>query len=435
MKTRQPHRIRCAMFAALAAALMLLPALDARGETLTWDQVKARAAARSPAAAQAKQTVRAARAEASGAGRWPRSNPVLKGGAELGAPFGHPEDVGFSVELEQELDVFGVAAAGARAGRQGVAVAEREAAVLRLDGLAEAAEAFIELDRAQRALGIWTDLDRTFGRIAAGASKAAEAGERSELDAILAHADSAGATSELAQARAELARAQARLAVVVAAPDPASLRVASSDSVQPPDARAVHVLLAAAVRRRPEAALWHARLEAAEARRTLAARSVLPQPTLGLGIQTEREQLEAALGDLGGPNGLRHQSTQLQISLSVPLPFFDTGQAERARALADASSAREQAEISVREIKAAVTRAKSAADASWTALTRWQAVAPRLDEAESLLEKGYAAGQVDLFDTLAGAERVARARVRILEARADYLKARAELSRALGEEP
>ncbi|XYH94701.1 hypothetical protein ACMHYB_43790 [Sorangium sp. So ce1128] len=126
MKTRQPHRIRCAMFAALAAALMLLPALEARGETLTWDQVKARAAARSPAAAQAKQTVRAARAEASGAGRWPRSNPVLKGGAELGAPFGHPEDVGFSVELEQELDVFGVAAAGARAGRQGVAVAGEE---------------------------------------------------------------------------------------------------------------------------------------------------------------------------------------------------------------------------------------------------------------------------------------------------------------------
>ncbi|WP_437723587.1 TolC family protein [Sorangium sp. So ce861] len=435
MKTRQPHRMRCAMFAALAAALMLLPALEARGETLTWDQVKARAAARSPAAAQAKQAVRAARAEASGAGRWPRSNPVLKGGAELGAPFGHPEDLGFSVELEQELDVFGVAAAGARAGRQGVAVAEGEAAVLRLDGLAEAAEAFIELDRAQRALGIWTDLDRTFGRIATGASKAAEAGERSELDAILAHADSAGATSELSQARAELARAQARLAVVVAAPDAASLRVASSDSVQPPDARAVHVLLAAALRRRPEAALWRARLDEAEARRTLAARSVLPQPTLGLGIQTEREQREAALGDPGGQNGLRHQSTQLQISLSVPLPFFDTGQAERARALADASSAREQAEIAVREIKAAVTRAKSAADASWTALTRWQAVAPRLDEAQSLLEKGYAAGQVDLFDTLAGAERVARARVRILEARADYLKARAALSRALGEEP
>ncbi|WP_437656790.1 TolC family protein [Sorangium sp. So ce1182] len=423
------------MFASLAAALMLLPALEARGETLTWDQVKARAAARSPAAAQAKQTVRAARAEASGAGRWPRTNPVLKGGAELGAPFGHPEDVGFSLEIEQELDVFGVAAAGARAGRQGVAVAEGEATVLRLDGLAEAAEAFIELDRTQRALDIWTDLDKTFGRIAAGAAKAAAAGERSELDAILAHADSAGATSELAQARAELARAQARLAVVVAAPDAASLRVASSDAVQPPDARAVPVLLAAALRRRPETALWRARLGEAEARRTLAARSVLPQPTLGLGVQTEREQLEAALGSPGGPNGVSHQSTQLQISLSVPLPFFDTGQAERARALADASSAREQTEIAVREIKAAVTRAKSAADASWTALTRWQAVAPRLDEAQSLLEKGYAAGQVDLFDTLAGAERVARARVRILEARADYLKARAELSRALGEEP
>ncbi|WP_437761771.1 hypothetical protein WME77_27075 [Sorangium sp. So ce764] len=48
------------MFAALAAALTLVPAPYARGETLTWGQVKARAAARSPSAVEAKHGARAA---------------------------------------------------------------------------------------------------------------------------------------------------------------------------------------------------------------------------------------------------------------------------------------------------------------------------------------------------------------------------------------
>lgn len=107
----------------------------------------------------------------------------------------------------------------------------------------------------------------------------------------------------------------------------------------------------------------------------------------------------------------------------------------RAAARSPATVEAKQGAIAARQISAAVTRAKSAVDASWAALARWQAIAPRLDEAQAMVEKGYAAGQVDLFDTLASAERVARARVQILEARAAYLKARAELSRALGEEP
>ncbi|WP_236644277.1 TolC family protein [Sorangium cellulosum] len=422
------------MIAALAAALTLVPASWARGETLTWAQVKARAAARSPAAVEAKQGARAARAEAAGAGRWPRTNPVLTGGVDLGAPFGHPEDRAFSVGIEQELDVFGVAATAARAGQQKVAVAELEGAVVQLDGLAEAAEAFIELERAQRVLAVWTELDRVFERIAVGTAAASRAGERSDLDAILASAESAGATTELAGAKAELARAQARLGVLIAAADPSSLRVAE-EPVRPPDARGRDTLVAAALRRRPEVRLFRARLGEAEARRAFAARAALPEPTLGFGVETEREGREAALASPEGASGARRERARLQITLSVPLPFFDRNQAERARALADASSAGEQGAIAARQISAAVTRAKSAVDASWEALARWQAVAPRLDEAQAMVEEGYAAGQVDLFDTLASAERVARARVQILEARAAYLKARAALSRALGEEP
>ncbi|WP_437656554.1 TolC family protein [Sorangium sp. So ce1182] len=434
MTIGRPHRSRRAMFAALAAALVLMPASSARGETLTWAQVKARAAARSPAAVEAKQGARAARAEAAGAGRWPRTNPVLTGGVDLGAPFGRPEDRTLSVGIEQELDVFGVAAAAARAGQQKVAVAELEGAVLKLDGLAETADAFIELERAQRALAVWTELDRVFERIAAGTTAASRAGERSDLDAILASAESAGATTELAGAKAALARAQARLGVLIAARDPSSLRVAE-EPVRPPDARGRDALVAVALRRRPEVALFRARLGEAAARRTLAARAALPEPTVGLGVETEREGREASPVSPDGASGARHGRTQLQITLAVPLPFFDRKQAERARALADASSAGEQGAIAARQISAAVTRAKSAVDASWAALARWQAIAPRLDEAQAMVERGHAAGQVDLFDTLASAERVARARVQSLEARAAYLKARAELSRAVGEEP
>jgi cobalt-zinc-cadmium efflux system outer membrane protein len=411
--------------------------LDARAETLTWAQVKERAMKHSPAALQGKQVVRAAGAEAAGAGRWPRSNPVLTGTFETGAPFGHSDDRNFSVALEQELDVSGLAAAGANLGRRKVTSAEREAAVTRLEGIADAADAFFELDRAERALSAWTELETSFRLIASGAARAAGAGERPGLDAILAEADSAGATSDMSQARSDLARAQTRLGVVIAARDPASIHVATEDAVPPPDARSETELIATAERRRPELRLWQARRDEAEARRAFATRSVFPQPTIGIGVRNERfqEGREGLLGSPGGLSGFRHRSTILELRLAVPLPFFERNQAERARALADASTAGEQSELAAREVKATVLRARAAVQVSWVALQRWRALEPRLTEALTLLQKGYAAGQVSLFDTLAGVERVARARVRALDARTAYLKARADLARAVGEEP
>lgn len=409
----------------------------ARAETLTWAQVKDRAAKQSPAAIRGRQAVRAAHADAAGAGRWPRANPVLTGTLETGAPLGQPDDFGFGVAIDQELDVVGLAVTASRAARKKVAVAEGEAAVARLDGLAEAADAFFDLDRAQRAIDVWIDLDKTYRAIAAGTARAAGAGEKSQLEAILAEADSAGAGAELGQARIELARAQTQLALIVAAPDPLALRVVTDDAAPPPDARALTDLVAVATRRRPEPSLWQARYDEAEARRSSAARLALPQPTIGFGVRHERYEQgrEAFLGNPGELTGIRQRSSVLEFRLSIPLTFFDRNQANRARALADASSAREGTEISAREIRGAVTRAKAAVDASWTALSRWRALEPKLTEAQALLEKGYAAGQVGLLDTLSGAERVARARVRSIDSRTTYLKARAELARALGEAP
>jgi outer membrane protein, heavy metal efflux system len=411
--------------------------MEARAETLTWAQVKERAVKQSPAAVRAQQGVRAARADVAGVGRWPRQNPVLTGSVETGAPFGQSDDRTFSVGLQQELDVVGVAATGAGVGRQRIAVAEKEAAILRLDGLAEVADAFVDLDRAQRVLAVWLELEQTFRLIAAGTAKAAGAGEKSDLDAILAEADSAGATTELSQAKSELARAQVRLGVMVGSADPSSLQVVAIDTMPPPDARPLDEFVAAALRRRSERSLWQARQAEAEARRAFAARSALPQPTLGIGVRSERfeEGRGSLLGDPGELTGFRHQNLTLELTLSIPLPFFDRNQAEHARALADMNTAHEEVEIASREIKGAVVRAKAAVDATWLSFSRWQSLEPKLVEALALLEKGYAAGQVDLLTTLASAERVSRARILAIETRAAYLKARAELSRSLGDQP
>ncbi|HZF48834.1 MAG TPA: TolC family protein [Polyangiaceae bacterium] len=410
---------------------------QARAEDLTWAQVKDRASKRSPSAVEGKQVVRAARAEAEGAGRWPRENPVLTGSVETGAPFGHSHDLGVSVGIEQAIDVAGVAAASGRAAGAQVTAAEKEAAVLRQDALADAANAFIDLDRAQRSLSIWIELDAMFRSIAAGTTRAAEAGERSELDAILAEADSADASADLAQAKIDLAAAQARLAVLIGAADPASLRVTGAAETPEPDSRTVAELTAVAARRQPELSLWRARLAEAEARRSFTGRAVVPQPTVGVGFRWDRSELgrESLLGAPGGLLGIRDTGQHVEVTLSISLPFFDRNQANRARALADASTAREGADIADRALKSDIMRAKAAVDASWAALGRYQAILPKLAKAQGLLEKGFAAGQIGLFDTLTGAERVARARVRAIEARSAYLKARAELARALGEEP
>lgn len=423
---------------ALAAFLCALGlAAQARAEDLTWAQVKERALKRSPTAVEGKQAVRAARAEAEGAGRWPRENPVLTGAVETGAPFGHGQDMGFSIGIQQEIDIAGVAATGARAAGAQVAAAEKEDAVLRQDALVDAALAFIDLDRAQRSLSIWVELDAMFRTIATGTTKAAAAGEKPELDALLAEADSAGASADLAQAKTDLAAAQARLAIVIGAANPESLRVIGFSETPAPDGRTPAELTAAAARRRPEPSLWRARVAEAEARGSFAGRSVLPRPTVGVGFRWDRQEVgrDSLLGNPGGLLGFRDTGEHLEVSLSIPLPFFDRNQAERARALADASTAREMVDIADRTLKSDIMRAKASVDASFAALGRFQAVEPKLVKAQALLEKGFAAGQIGLFETLAGAERVARARVRAIEARAAYLKARAELSRALGEEP
>jgi outer membrane protein len=399
--------------------------------------VKERALSRSPSAIEGKQAVRAARADAEGAGRWPRENPVLTGSVETGAPFGHSQDLGASVGIQQQLDIAGVAAASGRAAGAQVAAAEKEAEVLRQVALAEAADAFIDLDRAQRSLSIWVELDAMFRSIAAATTRAAEAGQKPELDAILAEADSADASADLAQAKSDLAAAQARLAVFVGAANPGELRVKSPAETPEPDTRTVAELAAVAARRRPEPFMWRAREAEAEARGSLAGRAVVPQPTLGVGVRWERSELgrDSLPGAPGGLVGIRDSGEHLEVSLSLPLPFFDRNQSGRARALADASTAREQADIAARTLKSDIARAKAAVDASWAALGRFKAVEPKLVKAQELIERGFAAGQIGLFDTLTGAERVARARVRAIVARAVYLKARAELSRAIGEEP
>lgn len=426
---------------AIGAAIAFLYAVgfgaQARAEDLTWAQVKERALTRSPSAVEGKQTLRAARAEAEGAGRWPRTNPVLTGSVATGAPFGHSQDLGFSVGIEQAIDVAGVAAASGRAAGAQVAAAEKEAAVLRQNALAAAIDAFIDLDRAQRSLSIWAELDAMFRSIAAGTTKAAEAGEKPALDAILAEADSAGASADLAQAKSDLAAAQARLAGLIGAADPASLKVIASTETPEPDRRSLAELTAVAARRRPEPSLWRARAAEAEARGSFAERSVVPQPAVGVGFRWDRSEVgrDGLLGAPGGLLGIRDTGQHLEVTLSMPLPFFDRSQASRARALADASTAREQGELAARALKSDIAQAKAAVDASWAALGQFRAVEPKLAKAQELIEKGFAAGQIGLFDTLAGAERVARARVRAIEARATYSKARAGLARALGEEP
>jgi cobalt-zinc-cadmium efflux system outer membrane protein len=409
---------------------------DARAETLTWAQVKERAANRSPVALQARQAVRAAHADAAGAGRWPRANPSITGSVETGALFGHPDHRSFAVGIEQELDVVGVAVTAARAAEQKVTVAEKEAAVMRLEGLADTANAFFELDRAQRSLDVWVRLDEAYRRIATATASTTAAGETSDLDAILAEADSGGATADLSQAKTDLARAQAALAVLIGSMDPMSLRVFAPDVVPPPDVRMVAELVAAAVRHRPELPLWEARDREAQARRVFAERSALPQPAIGLGARYERfvEGRESLIGNSGALPGFRHENWVFEATLSIPLPLFDRNQAEKARAVADANTAREQLEVAARELPGAVVRAKVAADASWMVLSRFQAMEAKLASAFTLLEKGFAAGQVDLIRTLSGAERIARTRIRAIEARATYLKARAELGRAVGDE-
>lgn len=226
--------------------------------------------------------------------------------------------------------------------------------------------------------------------------------------------DVASLASEVRRSRAESEAALATCsAALLAACDLADADVSALDAVPLPSPAADDVA------KRADIAALRLQVDASRADATLAARRAVPDLTFRLGYTHDR---------FPGNN-----ANTLALSVALPIPLFDRGQHERARALAAADelgrSARALAELS-RGAIAALEARRRAAERNLESLRK-----ETLAKARSVLvaqERGLGLGETDVTDLLLARRHVIALELSSLDLRFELFELRSELRRLRG---
>lgn len=226
--------------------------------------------------------------------------------------------------------------------------------------------------------------------------------------------DVASLASEVRRSRAESEAALASCsATLLAACDLADADVSALDAVPLPPPAADDVA------KRADIAALRLQVDASRADATLAARRAVPDLTFRLGYTHDR---------FPGNN-----ANTLALSVALPIPLFDRGQHERARALAHADelgrSARALAELS-RGAIAALEARRRAAERNLESLRK-----ETLAKARSVLvaqERGLGLGETDVTDLLLARRQVIALELSSLDLRFELFELRSELRRLRG---
>jgi cobalt-zinc-cadmium efflux system outer membrane protein len=389
------------------------------GTAVTLDQLLSYADEHAPALAVARGTQATAEAARTGAAVWLPTNPEFTATAGPRADGGGG---GVDVELgiRQQLQVAGERDARLALADRGVDVNDEgiEAArwLVHCNVHASFQTALVERERARLAARV-VEFQRDILRIV---ERRIAAGEAAPLSLRLAQAEVAQAQQDLVVARQAALAARLKLSVL------------SGWSIeQPPDPRGEVVvqaeplplfrLRALAAGHQPRLRVATARVREAEARVVLAAREAIPRPSLGLEYRRE-----------GDPTRTRDDDIVVG-SVSVPLPVFQSGQGERARAAADVTFARAERDALQQLTDGDIAQARvDVAAAAARTRAYGDEILPRFKENLALLGRSFSLGEIDLLALATGRERFLRMQRDALDARRDYVVAVAALERAVG---
>lgn len=173
--------------------------------------------------------------------------------------------------------------------------------------------------------------------------------------------------------------------------------------------------------RRPDIAAMRLEQRAAESDARLASRRSIPDLTLRLGYTHDRFTIS---GD---------NENTLSLSLAAPIPVFDHGQHDRARALAAAgelSLLTRGTLLRARGDLAALSAKKRMLSAT---LQKLEAdLVPRADAVLAAQEKGLAEGQLDTTDLLMARRQAIALRLQALELRYELFTTKNEIRRVYG---
>jgi cobalt-zinc-cadmium efflux system outer membrane protein len=383
---------------------------------LAEDQLAARLAADDPRAARADAAVESARADAIAAGV--RPDPSVSFEREEVFP-----DGGLAthyVRLAVPLEISGRRAARTSAARALIdaAAADRDGAcfalsiaALRRFRIAAYERGRVELLRAERAALVQA-VEIVRRRAGAGAASGYDL-QRIELE-LAAYDDL------IAGAEAQLGTARIELGALVGLPAGADAAGPLELPGEPPPLEA---LLGDAVPARADYRAAGARLEGAAALARAAGRAWVPALTMSGGFMAQ---------DVAGGSA----ASGYTAGLSLSVPVFDRGQADRARAAAQRRAAEADRRVLEREIPAAI-RARHQALAQLLARTRAVRAGQlaRLDQLLRSAETAYRDGGGDVVALLDAHSAARDARLRELELRRDARLAELELWLVLGRRP
>ncbi len=246
-----------------------------------------------------------------------------------------------------------------------------------------------------------------------------EVGDIGVIDFSIAQVDAAHARQAMLSAEQELRAVQLRLCEVSGWPleEPPNV----GGSLEPRRAvPALVELLSRANEQHPQLRAGRAASAEAVARARLADREAWPAPTLG--VQYTRE------GSLAGPANHIVLGT-----LGLPLPLWQSNQAERARTRVDAEVARIEAAASAQHLRLAIARAHSDLESASARIELFNStIKPALETGLTSLQRGFEAGEIGARDFALAGERFLSAERDALAAHADYVTALSELESALG---
>ncbi len=161
--------------------------------------------------------------------------------------------------------------------------------------------------------------------------------------------------------------------------------------------------------------------EAAASDATLAARRAIPDVTARIGYTHDTFLVS---GDI---------ANTLSLSMAIPVPLFDRGQHDRAKALAHAAELEQRARGTIQSASgevAALSSRRRALDQVIATLTD-QSI-PRARAVLAAEEKGLAEGQVDTTDLLLARRQAIGLELQVLDLRFELFATKNELRRGLG---
>ncbi|MBX3185279.1 MAG: TolC family protein [Polyangiaceae bacterium] len=371
------------------------------------------AASRSPRLATARSEVPVAQAELTSAEA--RPNPTLSYSGAFHVTGNDPVDgTQHQLFVEQPLWTSGQVKGRRAAAIAGVAAARAEVLMTEHELMSEVRRAFVELLAAQARAEV---LRKARGELASAArvvAGRARAGELRQYDVARTEVEVSLMETELDHAEAERADAAVRLAVLLGAPA-LDLRVEGSLSPLRLDVAALATKRSAASHPRVLAARERERAASSGVRAADASARIVPSVGAGALVSTHGYGAAAL------------------VSVSTPLPLFDTAEGPRRRARAEHQRellARREAELST---QGEIHRAAKLLEGRRAALARFdRSVSAKLPELRRMAEASYLGGQTsigELLDALSATRELALARI---EHRLRVKLAEVELLAAVG---